>query len=269
MATEPKNDEATAPATDIRGLNIYQKLAAITGDIGIVDKGGNNTEQKYKFIEYEAIAGKLRALFAQYGVVIVPQVKSQERAEITSKYGSKGVHTLAKMTFDVVNADKPDDRFTVEWESEAADFGDKATNKAVTAAVKYYLMRQFNISSKGDEDADAASPEIAGSGNAAPAPAAAPAPVEDKQISAAQVKYLSQILIQKKIATPQQRLAIVAAGTGSDPSDTSFDIKTLKNSQVQELIKKLNAATTEQLLAMLTPSDSTPAANDEQGEFEV
>ena len=153
-------------------------------------------------------------------------------------------------------------------ESEAADFGDKATNKAVTAAVKYYLMRQFNISSKGDEDADAASPEIAGSGKPAATPTQA-APVEDKPISAAQVKYLSQILIQKKIATPEQRLAIVAAGTGSDPSDTTFDIKNLKNSQVQELIKKLNAATTEQLLAMLTPSDSTPAANDEQEEFEI
>jgi len=269
MATEPKKDEAAAPVTDVRSFNIYQKLAAITGDIGIVGKDGNNTEQKYKFIEYEAIAGKLRTLFAYYGVVIVPNIKSQERAEITSKYGSKGIHTLAKFTFDIVNADKPDDRFTVEWESEAADFGDKATNKAATAALKYYLMRQFNISSKGDEDADAASPEIAGSSNGAPAPASTPAPVEDKQISAAQVKYLSQILIQKKIGTPEQRLAIVAAGTGSDPSDTTFDIKNLKNSQVQELIKKLNAATTEQLLAMLTPSDSTPAANDEQEEFEI
>ena len=38
MATEPKKDEVTTPDTDVRGLNIYQKLAAITGDIGIVTK---------------------------------------------------------------------------------------------------------------------------------------------------------------------------------------------------------------------------------------
>lgn len=44
------------------------------------------------------------------------------------------------------------------WTGEALDYGDKATNKAATSAQKYYLMRQFNISEKG-EDPDADSPD--------------------------------------------------------------------------------------------------------------
>lgn len=138
-------------------VNIYQKLAMITGEIGVMEKGGRNQEQRYDFIEYAAIAGRIRTLFSKHGVIIVPKVKSQQRLEITSKHGARGIHAIVTMEFDIVNADQPDDRFTVTWEAEAADYGDKATNKAITAALKYYIMRQFNISEKG-EDADEHTP---------------------------------------------------------------------------------------------------------------
>lgn len=143
-------------------LNLHQKLARITGEIGVVAKDGNNSEQNFKFIEYAAIAGKLRTLFAKYGVVIVPRMQrasKQSRSEITSKYGKKGQYVLIDMYFEVINADDPSDHFNVHWTGEAADYGDKATNKAATSALKYYLMRQFNISEKG-EDNDTETPEV-------------------------------------------------------------------------------------------------------------
>lgn len=142
-------------SSDVRSLNIYQKLSAIMGDIGVVEKGGKNTEQNYAFIEYAAVAGKLRSLFSEYGVLIVPRMpKASEhvREEITTKYGSKGVAILIDFTFEIINADKPDDKFEVTWTGEAADYGDKGTNKAATSALKYYLMRQFNISEKGEDN---------------------------------------------------------------------------------------------------------------------
>lgn len=149
-------------ADDYSSLNLYQKLARITGDVGVIKKGGVNREQGYGFIEYAAVAGELRTLFAKYGVVIVPRMQrasAQSRAEITSKHGAKGYHVLVDFYFNVVNADKPEDKFTVSWTGEAADFGDKAINKAATSALKYYLMRQFNISEKGD-DPDESTPDI-------------------------------------------------------------------------------------------------------------
>lgn len=143
-----------AEAKQDKPLNLYQKLAAITGEIGEIKKGGRNREQGFDFIEYAAVAGKLRTLFAKYGVVVVPrmaQTKKQHRENITSKGGKAGQSVLVDMTFTVVNADDPADKFTVQWTGEAVDYGDKATNKAATSALKYFLMRQFNVSEKGDD----------------------------------------------------------------------------------------------------------------------
>ncbi|BAS17596.1 conserved hypothetical protein [Arthrobacter sp. Hiyo8] len=144
-------------------LNLYQKLARITGEVGAIKKGGTNREQGYGFIEYAAVAGELRGLFAKYGVVIVPRMQQgikQSRSQVTSARGAVGNYLLVDMYFTVTNADNPEDKFTVSWTGEALDYGDKATNKAATSALKYYLMRQFNISEKG-EDADEHTPEPA------------------------------------------------------------------------------------------------------------
>ncbi|MEC5150891.1 ERF family protein [Cryobacterium sp. GrIS_2_6] len=165
-------------AEDFSTLNLYQKIAKITGEVGLIKKGGTNKDQGYAFIEYAAVAGELRSLFAKYGVVIVPRMQvasKQSRNEVESKYGAKGNHALIDFSFNVVNADKPEDRFTVPWTGEALSFDDKGTNKAATSALKYYLMRQFNISEKG-EDPDADSPTAI----VPPATAVSDAPTEEQ-----------------------------------------------------------------------------------------
>lgn len=146
---------------DSTQLNLYQKLAAITGEVGSISKGGTNKEHGYAFIEYAAVAGELRHLFAKYRVIIIPYMArshKQTREEVSTKNGTKGIHALIDFTFVVINADKPDEKFSVTWTGEATDYGDKAVNKAATGALKYYLMRQFNISEKGD-DPDSTTPD--------------------------------------------------------------------------------------------------------------
>jgi hypothetical protein len=44
---------------------------------------------------------------------------------------------------------------------EAMDSGDKATNKAMSAAYKYMAMQEFCIPTEGDNDADAATHQLA------------------------------------------------------------------------------------------------------------
>lgn len=165
MSEQKQDAQAEKP------LNLYQKLAKITGEVGAIKKGGHNSEQKFDFIEYAAVAGELRGLFAKYNVLIVPYMQKashQTRKEITSKYGAKGQHVVIDFTFVVYNADDPTEKFSVTWTGEAIDYGDKAITKAATSALKYYLMRQFNISEKGD-DADAVSPDLGGVSKTAPA----------------------------------------------------------------------------------------------------
>lgn len=236
-------------------LNLYQKLAKITGEIGVIAKDGNNQQQKYKYIEYETIAGKFRELFSKYGVVLIPSMVEQERSAITTSRGSSGVSTVCHFEFTVVNADKPDDRFVVKWQGEAADYGDKATNKAATAAVKYYLMRQFNISSKGDEDPDSQTPEVT-------AKQQKPAMASVRQIVA-----VSKLLASKGVTSDEDRKAILGAAIGGkgavlDPNKVTV----VKLTQVANRIK---GATLEQLLASIDkkPEQPTPDEFDAPVDF--
>lgn len=229
-------------------LNLYQKLAKITGEIGVIAKDGNNQQQKYKYIEYETIAGKFRELFSKYGVVLIPSMVEQERSAITTSRGSSGVSTVCHFEFTVVNADKPDDRFVVKWQGEAADYGDKATNKAATAAVKYYLMRQFNISSKGDEDPDSQTPEVA---QKQQKPAMA---------SVRQIVAVSKLLASKGVTSDEDRKAILGAAIGG--KGAVLDPNKVTVVKLTEVANRIKDATLEQLLASIDKKPEQPAVDE-------
>lgn len=237
-------------------LNLYQKLANITGEIGVIAKDGNNQQQKYKYIEYETIAGKFRELFSKYGVVLIPSMVEQERSAITTSRGSSGVSTVCHFEFTVVNADKPDDRFVVKWQGEAADYGDKATNKAATAAVKYYLMRQFNISSKGDEDPDSQTPEVA---QKQQKPAMA---------SVRQIVAVSKLLASKGVTSDEDRKAILGAAIGG--RGAKLDPSKVTVVKLTEVANRVKGATLEQLLASIDkkPEEPTPDEFDGPVDFD-
>lgn len=140
---------------------LASKLAAIGKEIGAVDKSGKNTQQNYNYIEYGVVAGRIRELFDKYHVIIVPNVDNIQQDEITNKYGGKGYHYILQMTFTLINGEDQEDREIASWAGEASDYGDKGINKAETAGTKYFLMRLFNISEKGEEEADNKTPEQA------------------------------------------------------------------------------------------------------------
>ena len=239
MAKESEQSKAV----DTKALNLYQKLAAITGEVAAIAKGGTNTEQKYQYIEYGAVAGELRGLFAKYGVIIVPSMQKtseQSREEITSKYGAKGVAVLIDFEYRVINADKPDDNFTVNWVGEAADYGDKATNKAATSALKYYLMRQFNISEKG-EDPDGESPDR---GTISQAPVQPAKPKAPEKITPDQIKKLFATIGDKGIEGEDQKKLVYKLAKVESTKD-------LSKALAAQLIDKIEKADPEALQAFL------------------
>lgn len=136
------------------------RLAAISKEIGTVAKSGKNTQQHYDFIEYAVVSGKMRDLLEKHGVAIIPSVTDYEKEIITSKNGGAGFHYVIKMHFTAINADDSADRIEADWLGEASDYGDKAINKAETSGVKYFYMRLLNISEKGEQEADATTPEM-------------------------------------------------------------------------------------------------------------
>ena len=133
-------------------MSLGAKLAAIGKEIGAVDKSGKNSQQNYNYIEYGVVAGRIRELFDKYHIIIVPSVDNVSTDQIENKYGNKGYHFVLTMTFELINGDDKEDREVASWAGEASDYGDKGINKAETAGTKYFLMRLFNISEKGDDN---------------------------------------------------------------------------------------------------------------------
>lgn len=136
------------------------RIAAISKEIGAIAKSGKNTQQHYDFIEYAVVSGKMRDLLDKHGVAIIPSVTDYEKEIVESRNGAAGFHYVIRMHFTAINADDSADRIEADWLGEASDYGDKAINKAETSGVKYFYMRLLNISEKGEQEADASTPEM-------------------------------------------------------------------------------------------------------------
>lgn len=165
---------------------LSSKLSQIALEIGKVAKSGKNDKQGYAFVEYAVVAGKIRQAFYDYGVMIYPELEDYSMEHITNAKGNSGYHYVLQMKFRIVNTDDPEDFIERKWCGEAADYGDKGINKAITSASKYFLMRLLNISEKGDEDPDLTTPEIR-SQSAAPS---------SKPPSEKQLEYLLKLLLE-------------------------------------------------------------------------
>lgn len=182
-SNESKSNEMT--------LTLAAKLAKIMGELAPISKSGRNQQQGYAFIEYADVAASIRRLLAKYSVMVLPQVTSYERTEIVSKNGMRGFHYVLNMNFLVVNGDDPKDCIERAWVAEGADYGDKGINKSVTAGEKYFLMRLFNVSEKGERDADGDSPEL---GEAKPISKSSGTNQAFSRASQKQLDYLKNLL---------------------------------------------------------------------------
>lgn len=146
------------------GLNIpkvYSAIVAVMADIGKegIAKGSRNAQQGYNFRGIDAVYNALSALLARHRLCILPRVLSRGVSEQTSKSGGILFYVVLDVEFDFVSADDGS-KHTVRAAGEAMDSGDKATNKAMSAAYKYACMQAFCIPTEGDNDADATTHEV-------------------------------------------------------------------------------------------------------------
>ena len=162
--------------TTEKPTTLAAKLARIGKEIGAVSKSGTNQQQKYNYIEYGVVAGRIRELFDTYGVIIVPRVDDYQTDVVATKAGGRGYHYVLKMSFRLINSDDRDDSIEATWLGESADYGDKGINKAETSGTKYFLMRLFNVSEKDEGESDKYSPEIASTTRVSNRPAQSYAP---------------------------------------------------------------------------------------------
>lgn len=123
-------------------LNIFQRVLAIMAELKALTKDDKAPEGAggYTYISHEAVSMALQPLLVKHGVVIFP---STTRVEYESN--GRMVHARVTMFVKFVNADEPKDSFVVEVPGNALNPSDKALGAAITYAMKYAILKTFQI----------------------------------------------------------------------------------------------------------------------------
>ena len=155
-------DVLRVPAVPVRevNMNVYNLIAKVSADLcqqGIA-KDRRNTQQGYGFRGIDDVYNALAPIISKHGLVILPRVSAREVSERMGKSGSSLFYVVVEVEFDFVSS-HDGTKHTVKTFGEAMDSGDKATNKAMSAAYKYAAFQAFCIPTEGDNDADATTHE--------------------------------------------------------------------------------------------------------------
>lgn len=137
-------------------MKVYQAINAVQSDLckGGIGKDSTNTFDNYKFRGIDAVYNALSPLLAKHGLCILPRMLTRTCEERQSQKGGALFYVTVEAEFDFVSSEDGT-KHTVRTFGEAMDRGDKATNKAMSAAYKYAAFQAFAIPTEGDNDADA------------------------------------------------------------------------------------------------------------------
>lgn len=135
---------------------IFGIMSKILSEIGAISKTRRNEQQGYAFRGIDDMYNALHPLFAEHGVFNTPRVLHKAVSERITNSGSTLRFVELTVAYDFFASDGSS--VTVETVGEAMDAGDKASNKAMSAAHKYALIQAFCIPTGEAPDADFDSP---------------------------------------------------------------------------------------------------------------
>lgn len=154
---------------DITKMNIYEKMAMITEEMGIVEKSlkvNINQSQSYKAVSERDILDTVKPIEMKYRVYSYPverNIVNNETLVKETEYNEKITRTNTlfmrlETIYRFVNIDNSNEFIDIKTYGDGLDTGDKAPGKAMTYGDKYALMKAYKISTGDDPDKEA-SPE--------------------------------------------------------------------------------------------------------------
>lgn len=137
-----------APASSPK---VYQAIAAVAARMCEkgVEKSRRNEQQGYQFRGIDQFYNALAPALAAERLCILPRCTSRTVTERTNAKGTALFYVVVAVEFDVVSAEDGSKHTVGPFYGEAMDSGDKATNKALSAAYKYAVMQMFAIPVEG------------------------------------------------------------------------------------------------------------------------
>lgn len=144
---------------------IYGLISQAMKKVGAIGKDSVNQQQKYKFRGIDAVYNALNPVMAELGLFICPEIldqKREERRSIKEYDGQKKetvlLYSVLTIKYTMFAPDGSSVSCTVV--GEGMDSGDKASNKAMSVALKYACFQLFMIPTEEMIDPDAESHEV-------------------------------------------------------------------------------------------------------------
>ncbi len=136
---------------------IYSLIPKVMADIKAIGKDQKNSHQNYKFRGIDDMYNSIHPSLVKHGVFCCPQVQKAETFDIDCGEG----RTAFRVLLTVAHRFYADDGSFIEvlTQGEGIDRSDKASNKAMSAAMKYCFIELFSIPTEDIEDSDRDSPE--------------------------------------------------------------------------------------------------------------
>jgi hypothetical protein len=137
---------------------VVSAIARVMAEVGAVGKSRKNSAQNYAFRGVDDVA-HVQEVMAKCGLVVIPRVVEREREMLASKSGGSmvSVRLLVEHTF---YCEEDGSSVVCTTLGEAMDSGDKASNKAMSAALKYCLTESLLIPTyEVDRDTEDHSPQ--------------------------------------------------------------------------------------------------------------
>lgn len=142
---------------------VYAAINAVQGKLaktGIAkDRRAGGGGISFNFRGIDDVYAALAPLLAEEGLTIVPRLLSREVVERANHKGTAIFYVTVKAEY-VITATEDGSSITACVYGEAMDTGDKATNKAMSAAYKYLCFQTFCIPTEGDNDTEMAHHEV-------------------------------------------------------------------------------------------------------------
>lgn len=142
-------------------MNIYEKIQAVGDAIRNIEKDMEvgKGSYAYKAISDSAVMSAVKTAEHKHRLVSIPvkqELISEEQVNAVNNSGKQVLYykQTIKMTVEITDLDKTEDKVYVETLAVGLDTGDKGLGKASTYARKYALLNAYKVITGEDPDSE-------------------------------------------------------------------------------------------------------------------
>ena len=135
---------------------IFGLIGKAMEDIGAIGKDSVNKQQGFKYRGIDAVMNAMNPVMRKYGLFLTPEVLDHKREERQTSSGGRLIYSILTMRYTMYAPDGSSVSAVVI--GEGMDSGDKASNKAMSVAMKYAMFQLFCIPTEEMVDPDSETP---------------------------------------------------------------------------------------------------------------